>query len=50
MGTAKSMEAFLLVVILLGISMVIQGIPFTEVMDTFTEGVKGSMQIDILMV
>jgi Na+/H+ antiporter NhaC len=49
LGTAKSMEAFLLVVILLGISMVIQGIPFTEVMDTFTEGVKGSMQINILM-
>lgn len=42
MGSAKTMEAFLFVVIFMTISMVLQGIPFQEVMDTLTQVIKGS--------
>lgn len=43
MGSAKTMEAFLFVVIFMTISMVLQGIPFQEVMDTLTQGIKGAV-------
>ena len=48
-NSAKTMEAFLLVVILMTISMVIQGIPFKEVMDTLTNGIKGALPAVILL-
>lgn len=41
--SAKTMEAFLFVMIFMGISMFIQGIPFKEIMHTVTEGVKGAI-------
>lgn len=41
--SAKTMEAFLFVVIIMTISMMIQGIPFKEVMNTLTDGVKGAI-------
>ena len=43
MGSAKTMEAVLCVVIFMTISMVLQGIPFQEVMDTLTQGIKGAV-------
>ncbi|MCC8163302.1 MAG: transporter [Lachnospiraceae bacterium] len=43
LGSAKTMEAFLFVVIFMTISMVLQGIPFQEVMNTFTDGIKGAV-------
>lgn len=43
LGSAKTMEAFLFVVIFMTISMVLQGIPFQEVMSTFTDGIKGAV-------
>lgn len=48
-NSAKTMEAFLLVVILMTISMMIQGIPFKEVMDTLTNGIKGALPAVILL-
>lgn len=39
-SSAKTMEAFLMVVIFMTVSMMIQGIPFKEVMSTLTDGVK----------
>ena len=47
--SAKTMEAFTLVVILMSISMMIQGIPFKEVMDTLTNGIKGALPAVILL-
>lgn len=41
--SAKTMEAFLFVVIFMSISMFIQGIPFKEIMNTITQGVKGAV-------
>ena len=41
--SAKTMEAFTLVVIFMTISMMIQGIPFKEVMDTMMNGIKGAL-------
>lgn len=41
--SAKTMEAFLFVVIIMTISMMIQGISFKEVMNTLTDGVKGAI-------
>lgn len=43
MKSAKTMEAFLFVVIFMGISMLIQGVPFREIMDTATDGIKGAV-------
>ncbi|MCD8098108.1 MAG: transporter [Lachnospiraceae bacterium] len=43
LGSAKTMEAFLFAVIFMTISMVLQGIPFQEVMNTFTDGIKGAV-------
>lgn len=49
LGSAKTMESFLFVVIFLGISMFIQGIPFNEIMETFTNGIKGALPAIILL-
>lgn len=49
LGSAKTMEAFLCVIIFMSISMVIQGIPFQEVMDTLVQGVKGAVPAVILL-
>lgn len=43
LGSAKTMEVFLGVVIFMAISMLIQGIPFREVMDTVTQGIKSGV-------
>ncbi len=40
LGSAKTMEAFLFVLIFMSISMILQGIPFREIMDTLTDGIK----------
>src|SRR6056297_377636 len=42
-SSAKTMEAFLFVLIFMGISMFIQGIPLKEIMDTATNGIKGAV-------
>lgn len=47
--SAKTMEAFLFVVIFMTISMLIQGIPFKEIMDTLTDGVKGAVPAVMLL-
>ena len=47
--SAKTMEAFLLVVIFMTVSMMLQGIPFKEVMDTLTNGIKGALPAVILL-
>ena len=47
--SAKTMEAFTLVVILMTISMMIQGIPFKEVMDTLMNGIKGALPAVVLL-
>jgi Na+/H+ antiporter NhaC len=41
--SAKTMEAFLFVLIFMGISMFFQGVPFKEIMDTATNGIKCSV-------
>ncbi|WP_372999726.1 Na+/H+ antiporter NhaC family protein [Lutispora sp.] len=43
MKSAKTMEAFLFVIIFMSISMFIQGIPFIEIMNTITDGIKGAV-------
>ena len=43
LGSAKTMEVFLGVVIFMAISMLIQGIPFKEVMDTVMQGIKSGV-------
>ncbi len=43
LGSAKTMEAFLFVIIFMTISMLVQGIPFREIMDTLTDGIKGAV-------
>lgn len=47
--SAKTMEAFLFVIIFMAISMFIQGIPFKEIMDTTTNGVKGAIPAVMLL-
>ncbi|MGL4790794.1 MAG: Na+/H+ antiporter NhaC family protein, partial [Anaerotignaceae bacterium] len=47
--SAKTMEAFLYVIIFMGVSMYIQGIPFKEIMETVTNGVKGAVPAVILL-
>lgn len=43
LGSAKTMEVFLGVLIFMGISMFIQGIPFQEIMDTVMVGIKSGV-------
>ncbi|MGM9659739.1 MAG: Na+/H+ antiporter NhaC family protein [Faecousia sp.] len=47
--SAKTMEAFTLVVILMSISMMIQGIPFKSVMETLMDGIKGALPAVVLL-
>nr|WP_312578960.1 Na+/H+ antiporter NhaC family protein [Sedimentibacter sp.] len=47
--SAKTMEAFLFVLIFMGISMFIQGIPFKVIMSTLTDGVKGAVPAVIIL-
>lgn len=47
--SAKTMEAFTFVVIFLSISMMIQGIPFKEVMNTLMDGIKGALPAVVLL-
>lgn len=48
-NSAKTMEAFLLVVIFMTVSMMVQGIPFKEVMDTLMSGIKGALPAVVLL-
>jgi Na+/H+ antiporter NhaC len=43
LGSAKTMESFLFVIIFMVISMIIQGIPFKEIMSSVTNGIKGAV-------
>lgn len=43
LGSAKTMEAFLFTAILMAICMFFQGIPFKEIMDTVTQGIKSGV-------
>jgi len=43
LGSAKTMEAFLFTAIFMAISMFFQGIPFKEIMDTVTQGIKSGV-------
>ena len=47
--SAKTMEAFTLVVIFMTISMMLQGIPFKAVMDTLMDGIKGALPAVVLL-
>lgn len=47
--SAKTMEAFLFVIIFMSVSMFIQGIPFKEIMSTATDGVKGAVPAVMLL-
>ncbi|WP_422485900.1 Na+/H+ antiporter NhaC family protein [Gudongella sp. DL1XJH-153] len=47
--SAKTMEAFLFVLIFMGISMFFQGIPFNEIMDTATNGIKGAVPAVVIL-
>ena len=49
MKSAKTMEAFLFVVIFMVISMLIQGIPFNEIMNTMTDGIKGAVPAVVIL-
>lgn len=43
LGSAKTMEAFLFVIIFMVVSVFIQGIPFKEIMNLITDGIKGAI-------
>ena len=49
LGSTKVMEASVIVVIFLSVSLLIQGMPLQEVSDTFMAGVKGAMPAIILL-
>ncbi|MDO5714886.1 MAG: Na+/H+ antiporter NhaC family protein [Tissierellia bacterium] len=49
MKSAKTMEAFLAVVIFMIISMSVQKVPFDDIMDTLTTGVKGAVPAIMLL-
>lgn len=49
MKSAKTMEAFLFVVIFMFFSMLIQGIPFKEIMETVNNGIKGATPAIVLL-
>lgn len=48
-SSAKTMEAFLYVVLFMSVSMFAQGIPFREIMDTVTNGIKGAVPAVVLL-
>ncbi|MDO4617533.1 MAG: Na+/H+ antiporter NhaC family protein [Lachnospiraceae bacterium] len=49
LNSAKTMEAFTYVVIFMTISMLIQGIPFKDVMETLMNGIKGALPAVVLL-
>lgn len=49
LGSTKVMEASVIVVVFLSVSLLIQGMPLQEVSDTFMAGVKGAMPAIILL-
>lgn len=49
MNSAKTMEAFLFVILFMSVSMLIQGVPFKEVMRTVQEGIKGATPAVIIL-
>ena len=49
MKSAKTMEAFLFVILFMSVSMMIQGVPFKEVMQTVQEGIKGATPAVIIL-
>ena len=49
-GSAMIMEAFLGAAIVAGITMAIQGIPLSDIMDTFNSGIKGIMPAATILV
>lgn len=49
MNSAKTMEAFLFVILFMSVSMLVQGVPFKEVMRTVQEGVKGAAPAVIIL-
>lgn len=49
LGSAKTMEAFLFVIIFMIISMFIQGIPFNEIMNSITSGIRGAVPAVIIL-
>lgn len=48
-GSTKVMEAFVLIVAFMSISLLLQGMPLQELSDTFMAGVKGAMPAIILL-
>ncbi len=49
LGSAKTMEAFLFIVLFMSVSMMIQGVPFKEVMRTIQEGIKGAVPTVVIL-
>lgn len=49
LGSSKVMEAAVIVVIFLSVSLFLQGMPLNEVSDTFMQGIKGAMPAVILL-
>ena len=49
-GSSLSMEAFLAAAVAAGIIMAIQGIPLSDIMDTFNSGIKGIMPAAMILV
>lgn len=49
MSSAKTMEAFLFVLIFMTISMMIQKVPFKVIMNTMTDGIKGAVPAVMLL-
>ena len=47
--SAKTMEAFLAVVLFMTVSLWIQGIPLKEVVNTATDGIKGAVPVVVLL-
>ena len=48
-GSTKVMEALVLIVVFMSISLLLQGMPLQELSDTFMAGVKGAMPAIILL-
>lgn len=48
-GSAKTMQAFTLVVVFMTVSMILQGIPFREVMNSLMSGIKGALPAVVLL-
>lgn len=49
LNSAKTMEAFLFVIIFMTISMFLQGVPFKVIMNTVTDGIKGAVPAIIIL-